>query len=191
MGEVVEYGEAAINAISTIAVVGELTASAAKAGISLAKKIKLKPGVIIKDGIASYADDAARVKIKGAIKTGQLSGSLNGLTSTERTVVNDLLSQGKNVEIIPTTTASKTPDFLVNGVKTELKSLKNPNINTGITRIQKGFKQGAETVIIDGRQAGLTTDQANQILNRASGTYQNKTLPGQVEIWTNDGVIRR
>jgi len=128
---------------------------------------------------------------KGAGKVGKLSGSLNGLTSAERTVVNDLLSQGKNVEIIPTTTAAKTPDFLVNGVKTELKSLGNPNINTGITRIQKGFKQGAETVIIDGRQAGLTTEQANQILNRASGTYQNKTLPGQVEIWTNEGVIRR
>jgi hypothetical protein len=122
---------------------------------------------------------------------GKLSGSVDGLTAAERTVINDLLSQGKNVEVIPKTTASKTPDFLVNGVKTELKTLENPNINTGITRIQKGFKQGAETVVIDGRQAGLTTEQANQIINRASGTYPNKSLPGKVEIWTNDGVIGR
>jgi hypothetical protein len=122
---------------------------------------------------------------------GKIIGSLDGLTAAERKVINDLISQGKNVEIIPKTTSSKTPDFLVNGIKTELKSLENPNINTGITRIQKGFKQGAETVIIDGREAGLTVEQANQILNRATGTYSNKVLPGKVQIWTNDGVIGR
>ncbi|WP_147355881.1 CdiA C-terminal domain-containing protein [Cohnella faecalis] len=102
-----------------------------------------------------------------------------------------MLAQGKNVEVIPVTAANKTPDFLVNGVRTELKTLGNPNVNTGVTRIQQGFKQGAETVIIDGRQAGVTLEEANQILNRAAGTYSNKTLPGHVEIWTNDGVVRR
>jgi hypothetical protein len=96
-----------------------------------------------------------------------------------------------NVEIIPTSTQSgvKTPDFLVNGVKTELKTLKNPNINTGVTRIQKGLKQGAETVIIDGREAGLTSDQARQIINRATGTYSDNKIPGNIEIWTTDGII--
>jgi len=121
--------------------------------------------------------------------TGKIVGSVDGLTSAEKTVINDLVSQGKTVEVIPKTTASKTPDFLVNGVKTELKTLENPNINTGITRIQKGFKQGAETVIIDGRSAGLSTEQAQQIINSAKGTYPNKTIPGKVEIWTNDGII--
>jgi peptidase E len=43
-----------------------------------------------------------------------------------RKVVNDLLAQGENVEIIPTTTTAKTPNFLVNRVKTELKSLDFP-----------------------------------------------------------------
>lgn len=76
-------------------------------------------------------------------------------------------------------------------LKTIMKEIENTNVNTGITRIQDGFDQGAQNVIIDGRSAGLTTDQANQILNRTTGIYESKALPGQVEIWTNDGVIGR
>ncbi|MEB3104094.1 RHS repeat-associated core domain-containing protein, partial [Ferviditalea candida] len=163
--------------------------------------------VVVPGALAKFIKQSSRIakimfdKSKGKIKeayesakattegTGKVVGSLDGLTSAEKTVINDLVSQGKTVEVIPKTTASKTPDFLVDGVKTELKTLENPNINTGITRIQKGFKQGAETVIIDGRSAGLSTEQAQQIINRAKGTYSDKTLPGKVEIWTNDGTI--
>ena len=125
------------------------------------------------------------------IKIGKVSGSLNGLTEAERKVINDLVSKGKNVEVIPKDPKAKvkTPDFKVDGIKTELKTLENPNLNTGITRIQKGFKQGTETIILDARVAGLTAEQAKQIINRVSGTYSNKTIPGKVEIWTNDGII--
>lgn len=113
------------------------------------------------------------------------------MTSAEKQVVDDLVGQGKTVEIIPKDPQSKvkTPDFKVDGVKTELKTLENPNVNTGITRIQKGLKQGAEVVIIDGRSAGVTKEQAQEMINRAAGTYSDKTIPGKVEIWTNDGVV--
>ena len=84
-----------------------------------------------------------------------------------------------------------TPDFIVNGVKTELKTLFGTSLNTPVTRITDGFKQGAEVVIIDARNVGITAQQANQILDRAAGTYQNKQFPGKVEIWTVDGIIRR
>lgn len=132
---------------------------------------------------------AAGTVIKG---TGKFIGDLHSLTPAEKKVVHDLLGQGKTVERIPESTIpnEKTPDFKVDGVKTELKSLENSNINTGITRIKKGFKQGAEVVIIDGRQAGLSKEQAQQIINRTKGTYTDKRLPGKVEIWTNDGVIK-
>lgn len=118
---------------------------------------------------------------------------MDGLTSAERKVVNDLLSQGKNVEIIPRSNVQgvSTPDFIINGVKTELKTLNGTSLNTPVTRITDVFKQGADAVIIDARNVGITAEQANQILNRAAGTYQNKVLPGQVEIWTVDGIIRR
>ena len=84
----------------------------------------------------------------------------------------------------------KTPDFYVDGVKTELKTLTGTSLNTPVTRIQNGFKQGADTVIIDGRGVGLTAEQANTVLTRAAGTYGGE-LPGAVEIWTIDGIIRR
>ncbi|MGM1022547.1 MAG: hypothetical protein ACQEXV_18950 [Bacillota bacterium] len=83
----------------------------------------------------------------------------------------------------------KTPDFKVDGVLTELKSLQNPNVNTGVGRIKDEFKQHAEKVIINAREAGLTKEQAKQIIDRAKGTYTDRQIPGKVEIWTNEGEI--
>ena len=107
-------------------------------------------------------------------------------------MVEDLLASGKNVEIIPRSNVQsvKTPDFLVDGVKTELKTLEGTSLNTPVTRIEKGFKQGAEVVIIDGRQTELTLEQANAVIERAIGKYGGE-LPGIVEIWTIEGIIRR
>ena len=107
--------------------------------------------------------------------SGTLTGKLDGLKPDERSMVEDLLNSGKNVEIIPRSNIpnDKTPDFFVNGVKTELKTLNGTSLNTPVTRIQDGFEQGAQTVI-----------------NRALGKYGG-TLPGGVEIWTNEGILRR
>ena len=66
---------------------------------------------------------------------------------------------------------------LVDGVKTELKTLNGSSLNTPVTRIQDGFEQGAQTVIIDGRKTGLTLEQADTVINRALGKYGG-TLPG-------------
>ena len=128
----------------------------------------------------------------GAGTRGTLTGKLDGLTANERAIVEELLASGKDVEIIPRSSLQniKTPDFLVDGVRTELKILEGSSLNTPVTRIQKGFKQGAEVVIIDGRNTGVTLNEANTIINRALGTYGGK-LPGIVEIWTTDGIIRR
>jgi RHS repeat-associated protein len=57
--EIAEYGESLINAVSVSIVAGKLSTAAVKAGITAAKKIRLKPNVVIKDGITSYIDDAA------------------------------------------------------------------------------------------------------------------------------------
>ena len=105
-------------------------------------------------------------------------------------MVNDLLAQDKNVEIIPRSNVPnvQTPDFKVNGVITELKALNGTSLNTPVTRIQDGFKQGARTVIIDGRSSGLTVEQANNVLSRITGIYKN-SLPGKFEIWTNGGTV--
>ena len=44
--------------------------------------------------------------------------------------------------------------------------------------------------LIDGRKTGITLEQTDTVINRASGKYGG-TLPGKVEIWTNEGIIRR
>lgn len=78
----------------------------------------------------------------------------------------------------------------MDGVKTKLKTLNGTSLNTPLTRIEKGFKQGAEVVIIDGRKTDLTLGQACTIIERALGKYNGK-LPGIVEIWTKAGNVRR
>ena len=107
-------------------------------------------------------------------------------------MVDDLLNAGNNVEIIPRSNipGNKTRDFLVNGVKTELKTLTGESLNTPVTRIQDGFNQGAEVVIIDGRKTGLTLNDANTVIERALGKYGGE-LPGKVQIWTKEGIIGR
>ena len=106
-------------------------------------------------------------------------------------MVNDLLNSGKDVEIIPRSSEQyiKTPDFYVDGVKTELKTLNGASLNTPVKRIAEGFEQGASTVIIDGRKTGITMQDAETVVNRAQGKLGK--LPGTVEIWTNDGIFTR
>jgi len=121
---------------------------------------------------------------------GQLTGSLNRLTQSERRMVNDLLSKGNNVEVLQRSNIQGVPmpDFRVNGVRTELKTINGTSLNTPVTRIQEGFKQNAETVILDARATSLTREQAYAVLDRISGIYRNN-IPGRVEIWTNHGII--
>jgi len=107
----------------------------------------------------------------------------------KKKVVDDLLKKGCKVEIIPRNANVKTPDFKVNAILTELKTSYSTNINTIMTKIQRGFKQNARVVVIDARGTGLTVNQATQAIKRAAGTYKNKKLPGKVEIWTDSGTV--
>lgn len=124
---------------------------------------------------------------------GKIVGSTNKLTPAEKTVLNDLSKKHEVIEIIPRDPhcQQKSPDFKVDGVKTELKSLEHANSNTGMKRIQNAFKQGAEVVIIDARNSGTTSALAEEIINKALGKYPNRQFPGKVEIWIDEGIIRR
>ena len=106
-------------------------------------------------------------------REGSVIGDTSKLTPDERKVVDDLVSQGKRVEIIPRSDNSKTPDFYVDGIKTELKTLNGNSMNTLVKRIGEGFNQGASVVIIDARKTGITISDAEQIIARALGKYKN------------------
>jgi len=81
-----------------------------------------------------------------------------------------------------------TSDFFVDGVKTELKTIYGTSPNTPVTRIQEGFEQNAEVVILDMRGTGVTLEKVNTIIKRISGIYQDD-MPGKIEIWTRFGPI--
>jgi hypothetical protein len=140
------------------------------------------------EAIKKACDGNARLQEQ--VQQGRLTGTTKGLTQAERAMVNDLLNQGKNVEILVRSNAQGVPtvDFKVNGVLTELKTLGGTSLNTPVTRITEGFAQGAETVILDARATGLTAAQADTVLSRVNGIYKNN-IPGKIEIWTNKGII--
>ncbi|GAB6990115.1 CdiA C-terminal domain-containing protein [Paenibacillus pini] len=142
-----------------------------------------------KDDLTSPVDE--NIHKQKEYNSGRFIGNIEELKPAERKVAEELIFEGRTVERIQESTAhgEKTPDFRIDGKTTELKSLQNPNVNTGVGRIKDGFKQHAEIVIIDGRDAGLTMEQASQIIERAKGTYNDKRLPGKVQIWTNEGKI--
>ncbi|MCL1988870.1 MAG: hypothetical protein FWG64_13020 [Firmicutes bacterium] len=125
-------------------------------------------------------------------KRGNLMGELKRKNLAERKVVEDLLSQGKNVEIVEESKIQgvQTPDFIIDGVPTELKTLNSLNTGRGAKHIENGFKQHASVVILDARPANASKTHADEIFERAKGKYPNKELPGSIEIWTNVGVFR-
>lgn len=143
--------------------------------------------------ISEKLDDVMREVLQETGKAGKLIGSLDDLTKAKRRVVRDLLAQGKKVELIPRSNVQgvNTPDFKINGVIAELKTLENPNLNTPLKKIRKAFdKQGAELVIYDVRDAGLSVEQVEIIYSRLNGLYKGK-VPGQIEFWTNNGIINK
>jgi hypothetical protein len=145
------------------------------------------------ESTAGRLENAGDDVVEGAgNKTGKfIDNTKDKISKDEKRVVDDLVGQGKTVERIPRDPQSidKSSDFKIDGVITELKTLENANTNTGMKRIQKGFSQGAETVIIDARGSGLTSSQAGEMINRVKGKYPNGQIPGKVEIWIDGQVI--
>ncbi|MCL1852417.1 MAG: hypothetical protein FWF88_05220 [Peptococcaceae bacterium] len=158
-------------------------------------KVIDRPGMIkeMKDVAAGSPRGIGKIDdIAKSGKTGKfIDNTTDPMTKGEKMVVDDLVAQGKSVERIPANPKVEggTPDFKVDGINTELKTLENANTNTGMKRVQQGFSQGAENVIIDARNSGLTKAQAEEILARAKGKYPDGQLPGTVEIWIDGQVI--
>jgi hypothetical protein len=127
---------------------------------------------------------------KNIPKPGNLIGNLNEINLTERAMVNELLNQGKNVEIVPRG-ATKTPDFLINGVSTELKTLQIAGKNTLKNAIQDASQQG-QKILIDARNVSIKAENAKQQILRAEGNLIKNGKPslnGRVTILTKNGPV--
>jgi hypothetical protein len=101
-------------------------------------------------------------------------------------ILKELEAAGNVVQVIPRATG-KTADFLVNGVKTELKTLTQAGTNTLKNAIEKAVEQG-QNIIVDARNVSINSQSALQQIQRAQGNVGG--LQGRVTVLTKDGVVK-
>jgi len=131
--------------------------------------------------------DGRKQSEDGKAPRGKLKGDTSGLTPGEKKIVDEMLQEGRDVEIVPRGT-ERTPDFLVDGVPTELKTLTQAGPTTLKNAIQTAAKQG-ENVLIDARNVPLTREEALNQIQRAEGNVPGG-LQGRVTVLTRTGTVR-
>jgi hypothetical protein len=99
----------------------------------------------------------------------------------------ELRAAGKTVDHLPRVAGEKSADLLVDGIKTEVKTLEQMGPNTMKNAIETAAKQG-ENIIIDARNTDYTLDQAANQVARAQGNIGG--LEGRITILTKDGVYK-
>ncbi len=101
---------------------------------------------------------------------GAITGAIGGASKAELSIAQKLASEGKNVKILTPTGIGKTADFLVNGIKFELKTLgAKATANTLKNDIASAVGQGGGNVLIDARNAAVTLADAQKAAARVFG----------------------
>ena len=114
------------------------------------------------------------------------------LTDAELRAAQYLVDEGRTVEAIPRSTQDgiRTPDFLVDGIPTELKTVSNITSSDISGRIAETIRDASGQsghIIIDGRtQSGLTQSEANRAIGRAYGADKNTRKIQSIRIIGND-----
>jgi RHS repeat-associated protein len=136
--------------------------------------------------LAEFLDESGSAGVSNAARFAKL-------TAAEKVVVKRMIETGRNVELLSPTNVGKTADFIIDGVKTELKSSSGEafNINTAVTQIQDAFKQGTNA-LIDTRKFDVSSNQIKEIFERVQGSYRVKgqEVPGKIEVWTQEGIYK-
>ena len=115
---------------------------------------------------------------KGSKKVGklELEDGASFANEGEELIANMLVSEGKHVKVLKEIQEQnvKNADFLIDGVKTELKTISNissKDLSGRIAKKIKGAGNQAGNIIIDLRkQEGATEEVAQAALNRAFGS---------------------
>jgi len=179
-----------INKAKTLAEVGNLAkpepviaeganaaANAAKGEQNTAKVGEAVAGLKQEAGAGAErgALEQANGKTPNVSNTGKLIGSIDNLTPAEQAFVRELVASGKTVEIIPTA-AGRTADFLIDGVRHELKTLSgvvnqtSDGLSSALSNRIMNARGQSGNIIVDARgQAGMTREIAERGINRAFG----------------------
>lgn len=134
---------------------------------------------------------AERRALEGAIANGQLvKESGRDLSKGETKVVILLLQEGRTVRALSESTVQnvRTADFIVDGVRTELKTIqditsKDPSGALG-RRILDGAGQASHIIADVQEQAGMTRELAERAVRRAYGADKAKRIQ-QIRILGN------
>ncbi|ARL92239.1 hemagglutinin repeat-containing protein [Burkholderia pseudomallei] len=125
-------------------------------------------------GGAMPAGTGAAVAGAGAAAAGKLIGSTENLTSAERSFINEMVSGGRTVEVIPSSNVGRSGDFLIDGKKYELKTMTNvvkqdsDGLSKAISSTAMDARGQSADIIIDARnQAGMTPEIATRGISRA------------------------
>jgi RHS repeat-associated protein len=103
---------------------------------------------------------------------GAITGSVGSASKAELSIAQKLAGEGKNVEVLAATGVGRTADFVVNGVKTELKTLQGVGgvATSGTVKSAIGRALGQSgNVIIDASGVKLTAAEAEKGAARAFG----------------------
>jgi hypothetical protein len=114
------------------------------------------------------------------------------LTLAEQIVAKTLVETGRDLKLLSPSSASKTADFIVDGVSTELETLmgESYNSNSAVTAITEAFKQG-KNALLDARKFDLSKEQVQSIYDRVVGSLKSEGKEvGGVEIWTQSGAYK-
>ena len=85
--------------------------------------------------------------------------------------------------------SSEGADFFMHGIKWELKTLNSPTNNAVANNIKSALKKRqSDKIIIDGRSAGLTEQEALLGIERAA---RNGAQPSRLIIILKGGIIKK
>jgi Contact-dependent growth inhibition CdiA C-terminal domain len=141
----------------------------------------------------------ATIVPKALPKIGKLEFELNAkLSPAELKTANKLVSEGKNVKVLKEVQNQKgvrTPDFEIDGVRTELKTVENlkkvdaDNLSKSISRRILEAGGQAKNVILDvSNQPGMTKEIAERAVSRAFGNqnFRGSDKIKEVRIYGKD-----
>jgi len=197
-----------IKGLRTAKKVAELTQSLSKLTAKLDKFKDAKQKVInrIKEALKrkrapNKAPDSPTPKKPGdggdggkvVKKRGNLTGDPNDIRKLkphEKEMIDELLNRGHDVEVLPNPQNIISADILVDGVKTEMKTVFKDGANTLKNAIEGAFEQASgpgERILIDATRAGISPEKALNEIIRANGNIGG--LAGRVTVWTPWGDV--
>jgi Contact-dependent growth inhibition CdiA C-terminal domain len=126
--------------------------------------------------------------------SGKITGNVDKLTPAEKTFANELRDLGNNIEIVPTG-EGRTPDFKINGVLHELKTVSGvqrtdvEGISSAVSsRILDGRGQSGNVIVDARNQNGMSLEAADRATRRAYGADTKNGIQS-ITILTPNGPL--